>query len=195
MTCQEYLSRHSEYLDGRLAEEVEARFRAHTEACASCRRYDEVLERSLPLLRALPGVEPSDDFAERLNHRLLHLQDEISRHDRFAGTGAFASLTIAAMIALVAWGPVMFGQSAAARADRGPGVEAQTATVERASLGDHPADWFGQPSLYDARMTGAESLSAAFPGPYSPLIVEPPVMGSSSRTARAVFAAYYPTLE
>ena len=200
MTCQEFLSRHAEYIDGRMDGEGSARLKGHIEGCESCRRYDRVLRQGLALYRELPPVAPSEDFSERLQHRLLHLQDELSRHDRFAGSGAFASLTIAALIALVAWGPVVFAGSAEARLGRATAYEvgqvaapvAEAGTVEERTPS---GEWFGQTPLYDGRMRSGSSLSAAFPGPYSPLIVEPPVTGASPRAARAVFAAYYPTLE
>jgi anti-sigma factor RsiW len=200
MTCQECLSRHSEFLDGLLTAQETARCLVHLEGCASCARFHEVVTRSLALVTELPRVEPSADFQDRLQHRLLHLQDELARHDRFAGSGSLASLAIAAVIAFVAWGPLLVPSGTGGRAGQASAAPPSETPLlaEHSSAPDEVAptyvEWYddapGMPAL-----DGASSLSAAFPGPYSPLIVEAPVTRSSRRAARAMFAAYYPALE
>jgi predicted anti-sigma-YlaC factor YlaD len=194
MTCQEYLSRHSDYLDGVLDAQEVARCQVHLEGCSSCARFHEVLTRSLALVTELPAVEPSADFQERLQHRLLHLQDELARHDRFAGTGSLVSLAIAAVIAMVAWGPLLMQDGTAGRTGQASAAPTSNARVAGQNDRTRALEWYdnapGMPAL-----DGASSLSAAFPGPYSPLIVEAPVTRASQRAARAVFAAYYPALE
>ncbi len=191
MSCQEFRSLHADYADGVLAEPAASHYRAHVESCADCARYDRIVRESLTLLTTLPSVSPSPDFHERLQHRLLHLQDEMARHDRFAGSGALASLAIAAAIALVAWGPLLVGGSSF-ETERVAVVDA--AAEQIADQDETPMGWFasapGMPVL-----DGAPSMSAAFPGPYSPLIVEEPVTGASRRAARAMFAAYFPAVE
>lgn len=194
MTCQEFRSRHSEYLDGWLNADEEARFRAHIEACAGCARHDRVVRRSLELVATIPSVEPASDFHERLQHRILHLQDEMTRHDRFAGSGTLASLAIAAIIAIVAWGPLVW--PAGVRDVDGPAVAAgeQSAPAAGTATDLGTIEWFGgAPGSPGAG--GPHSMSAAFPGPYSPLIVEAPVTRTSRRAASAVFAAYYTGVE
>jgi hypothetical protein len=186
-------------VDGLLDEREAVRFLVHLEGCTSCARFHEVVTRSLALVNELPTVQPSADFQDRLQHRLLHLQDELARHDRFAGSGSLASLAIAAVIAFVAWGPLLLqgtggraGQASAAPTSAAPVLAEQTDRTDD-QVGA-PVEWYdnapGMPAL-----DGASSLSAAFPGPYSPLIVEAPVTRSSRRAARAMFAAYYPALE
>lgn len=195
MTCHDYLSRHSEFVDGLMDAGTAARWRAHEEACNSCARYHRVVIRSLALLVDLPVVEPSDDFSERLQHRVLHLQDEMARHDRFAGSGALASLAIAAALAFVAWGPMLLAGAASARAGSARVVASVPAEHTQSAEGESSlVDWYasapGMPAL-----GGGSSVFAAFPGPYSPLVVEAPVTRASRRAARAVFATYYPALE
>jgi len=199
MTCQECLSRHSDLLDGLLDAREAARCLVHLEGCSSCARFHEVMTTGLALVAGLPTVEPSADFQDRLHHRLLHLQDELARHDRFAGTGSLASLAIAAVIAFIAWGPLLIQGSTGGRAGQASAVRASDArqlAEQDAGIITSPSsvEWYdnapGMPAL-----DGASSLSAAFPGPYSPLIVEAPVTRASRRAARAMFAAYYPALE
>lgn len=185
MTCQEFHSHQSDYLDGVLDEAASARCRAHMACCVSCARRERVVQESLSLLSALPAVEPSENFQDRLEHRLLHLQDEMARHDRFAGSGALATLAIATAIAAVAWGPMVFD-----------GVQSASTVVARQSddVVRRGVEWYGG-APGTSGLEGAQSLSAAFPGPYSPLIVEAPVTRTSPRAARAVFAAYYSLVE
>jgi hypothetical protein len=139
------------------------------------------------------------DFEARLQHRVFHLQDEMWRHDRFATTGATMSLVLAAMIALVAWGPVLMRElesgpaSEAAvdvSADVGPVAADVIQTQEVPETGLPTESWYGNPGALVGGYDGA-SLNAAFPGPYSPLIVEPPVVGLSGRGARAVLTSFH----
>lgn len=182
MTCQEFLSHQPDYVDGCLDAAVVARCDAHLSGCANCARRERILRKSLSLLSELPAVAPSTDFQTRLDHRLLHLQDELARHDRFAGSGTLAVLAIAATIALVAWGPMLFQ----VRPEGMPAVAVQSVRTP-ASL-----EYYGRGS---GAGDGGASLSATFPGPYSPLIVEAPVTRASPGAARAMFAAYYPLVE
>jgi len=198
MTCQQFLPRHSDFLDGVMDFEEAAACQAHLDGCISCARFHTAVTRSLALVGELPAVQPSPDFQERLQHRLLHLQDEMSRHDRFAGSGALASLAISAFIALIAWGPLMMRD--AARPGQARATEPENAPNVADALPAGTAEDFTPVDWYDAvpgmiGLDGAASLSTAFPGPYSPLIVEAPVTRVSRRAARAVFAAYYPALE
>jgi hypothetical protein len=140
----------------------------------------------------MPGPGPSTDFHTRLQYRIYHAMEERERHARFASTGAAASLAIAAMIALVAWGPLLLSvldrqaRAGAVQALVNPATAAETATIER---------WYVQPASMMGGPDAPRTMSAAFPGPYSPLIVEAPLAGESGRTARSVLATYLAGVE
>lgn len=106
MRCQEFLEAYPAVVDG-LSDEAEAgRVRDHRAKCQGCDRYARVLERGAELLSALPAVEPSDAFQARLEHRLLHVDEELAALRRggvaSATTGA-AALAMAILLLAVAW--------------------------------------------------------------------------------------------
>lgn len=194
MTCQDFLSSHSDYMDGRLDADADARCSEHVDACPECARHHRIITRSLRLLGDVPTVEPSSDFHDRLQHRILHLQDEMARHDRFSGSGTMASLAVAAVIALVAWAPLMLPDAMGGDKRIADARSLTTRAARTASRDMAPVEWYGSAPGTPVQ-DGPLSMSAAFPGPYSPLIVEAPVTRASGRAARAVFAAYYPGVE
>jgi len=107
LTCQDFLARYSEYVDGRLDPQAAGLLEDHMAGCASCARYDRVVRKGTDLLRSFPEVEPSWDFFPRLQHRIYNLEDELRGRHR-GGAGAAASLAaVAAMIAALAWSPLL----------------------------------------------------------------------------------------
>jgi hypothetical protein len=108
MDCSQFLDGYSEFRDGVLGEAERAEYQQHLGTCASCGRYDRVIQRGVTIFRDLPGVEPSSDFMPRLQHRLYHVEDEMraSGH-RTSGASSSLLLAIAAAIALVAWAPAL----------------------------------------------------------------------------------------
>jgi hypothetical protein len=195
MNCQECLARYSEFVDDAMDGESASQWRSHLERCPSCARYHRVMQHGLELLRHVPEVRPSIDFEARLQHRVFHLQDEMWRHDRFATTGAAVSLLVAAMIALVAWVPVVLQELEEGRA----GTAVANVTADGSAAAEEPGtiipepgllppSWHAHPGdLVGRRLDAVSSLNAAFPGPYSPLIVEPPLL--NTRGARVVFTS------
>ena len=178
MNCQEFLKLHSEYLDERLAAEDADRCAAHAAVCASCARYDRVVRRGVELLRKLPPVPVSPDFMGRLDARIESARDDVfAARGTGAASGAVVSLAIAAMLALAAWGP-MLGAVSEPPADRIVEVERGYTQPVAESLMPLPApDWWQAPAT-GAAFGGVEpaaEMESAFPGPYSPLIVMPPV--------------------
>ncbi|HEX7118449.1 MAG TPA: zf-HC2 domain-containing protein [Longimicrobiales bacterium] len=136
VSCQEFLARHSDFLDGELDVQESARLEAHLASCPTCARYDRVVRSGVRLLRGLPEVEPSSDFFPRLQHRIYNLEEELRAGKRAPGVGAVASLAVAGTIALLAWSPLLrFGQDGigidrgaervAAEAPSGPGASAR----------------------------------------------------------------------
>ena len=74
LTCRQFRDLHAEYLDEFLSEELRLAMRAHGDLCPGCATHDVRIRRSLLALQALPRIEPSADFRERLRRRLRHQQ-------------------------------------------------------------------------------------------------------------------------
>ena len=108
MNCQKFLAEYTEYRDGELSWAEREAFDAHVDECESCARYDRVVRQGTDVFRHLPEIEVSDDFGERLQHRLWHVEEEMRAERRRPSSGAAtATLSMAAMIALAAWVPLM----------------------------------------------------------------------------------------
>lgn len=179
MDCQEFLRLHSEYLDARLPPEESDRCDAHAASCASCARYDRVVRRGVEVLRRLPPVPVSPDFMGRLDARIESARDDVfAARSTGAASGVVVSLGIAALLALAAWGPLLSG-APDATADRIVEVERGYTQPVAESLMPLPApDWWEAPATGAAfgGVRHVPPVETAFPGPYSPLIVMPPVV-------------------
>lgn len=193
MTCQEYLALYSDYLDERLGAAARTRCTAHAEACRSCARYDRVMRRGLQLARSLPEIVPSSDFDQRLQHRIFHVQDDLARTDRLGASGALVALALAGVIALAAWSPVLTRGVGPEVERAASGVTEPAASDARTDRVDTPPWWYGGTAggvfsftaMDPTSIATLSDLAAAFPGPYSPLIVSPPVTrGVGSTLAR-----------
>jgi hypothetical protein len=174
-SCERLRERHGDYLDGVLPAAELARMQTHLDECLSCARYDRVLRRGLQLARQLPELSPTDDFQLRLHYHLdhLHYSSPFAQQRPFAGIGVAA--TLAALIALIAWSPFLLLELAPAA------PAASVAALPPADpLGAIAVSWYpGQvPSLPTHPRAVPPTL---FPGPYSPLIVNPPVHGGPVR--------------
>lgn len=109
MNCSTFIEEYSEFRDGTLAPELEARMRGHLESCTSCSRYHQVVDRGADLLRSMGGPVPREDFDDRLRHRIYQADLEASRRRRgYAGTGpitvAFAATIL--LVGVAVWGPM-----------------------------------------------------------------------------------------
>ncbi len=195
MDCQEFLRLHSEFLDERLAQADADRCAAHAAVCASCARYDRIVRRGQELLRRLPPAAVSPEFAVRLEARVQAAQhDVLAGRSTGAASGAVLSLAIAGLLALAAWGPMLQGDDEPA-ADRVAEAErAYAAPVAESLMRPAAPDWWQAPSLGTAfgGVRPREHIEMAFPGPYSPLIVMPPVAG---RAGGALVPAHLTALE
>lgn len=184
VTCDEFLARHSDYLDGVLSPVVTARLGAHASVCGSCARYDRIVRKGMDLVRDMPDVAPSEDFELRLQHRIFHMEDARAFQPR---TGAATALAVAAAIALLAWSPVMFidssaPESAAAESDA-PAPAAEPFGIVPL-LGQNT--WYPVAGPSAPATQASSTILASFPGPYSPLVVTPP----AHRSVRRVSAEY-----
>jgi len=108
MTCSEFVESFSDLRDGTASPEAVRAAEEHLASCASCRRYRHVLERAAELLRALPTPEVGEDFVPRLQHRLLHEEQEaFLRSHANSGATALAVVGMALLLTLVAWAPTL----------------------------------------------------------------------------------------
>jgi len=69
-SCRRFRRLHVEYVDGLLSNEAQLACRAHLDECPDCAAHDVRIRRSLLALQALPTIEVSDHFHERLCERL-----------------------------------------------------------------------------------------------------------------------------
>jgi hypothetical protein len=195
--CRSVLALHVEYVDGALGRREAARVAAHLAACSSCARYDRIVRHGVQLVRELPQVAPSTDFEQRLQHRLFHIQDGTPLGEPRAPAAAATALAAASVIALLAWSPLLFSTApeslTPAQAGALPGAapaEAPQHTPLYLPLRAGQPDFWGATGVAGAMGVAgvlhghseAVRVLSAFPGPYSPLVVGPPVHGRSART-------------
>lgn len=106
--CSQFLDRYSDFRDGHLESRLQGAYEAHLAACPSCSRYHRVVCQGVELFRDLPRAKPSGDFLPRLQHRIYHVDDELRQSARHSsGASAGFTLTIAALLALAAWIPLL----------------------------------------------------------------------------------------
>jgi len=108
MTCADFLGRFSDYYDGLLPPAGVARYDTHKSECAACRRYAEVMDQSLALLREFPEVDPPEDLQSAVRYR-IHVGDERELVG-FGPVGSAAATRtvalVAVLLAFTAWAPV-----------------------------------------------------------------------------------------
>ena len=153
MTCQSFLQGFSEYRDGVADPAFRRAAEDHLRSCPDCRRYREVVERGLEVLRDTCGPQLLADFEARLRHRLFHVDEEeaLHRHVTSAATG-FSVLGVALLLSAVAWSPVLWPAE--------PEVELSPIVVSRAPnpLGLRPAWLAAPPPSGAARFAGDAEL-------------------------------------
>jgi hypothetical protein len=184
MDCRTFLARYSEFLDEADSPAELAALRMHVETCASCSRYDRVMRQGLALARAMPAVQPSEDFRFRLEHRLLHEHDASRGEARGVAGGAAVSLALAGLLAVAAFGPLLrWSGDGATPAAAGVLIADETAAADRARpaqrniMAEPRVDWramLGEAALIP--QFAPPEFTRALPGPYSPLIVTQPAV-------------------
>ncbi|HLE55568.1 MAG TPA: zf-HC2 domain-containing protein [Rhodothermia bacterium] len=96
MDCREFHDKHFAFIDDTLSGIELVGVQRHIAECEKCAKHDAIVRRSLLLFRNLPRIEPSADFAEKLNARIRQLKETESfpfHHSRaFAATIAISSM-------------------------------------------------------------------------------------------------------
>lgn len=194
MTCEEYLARHSEYLDEELGAEAAAEMRRHSAGCPRCARYDRVLRQGLTLVRELEPVLPSSDS-------YLALHEHLARTTPAPPVGVprvpfAATIAVAGVVALVAWSALFraTGVPASAAGESVSGIPVSDAALgpigtSSQLMGVGPRGLSGTdvvgPGIPAARPAWLRSSGAFLPvrshtlppGPYTPLLLQPPEYG------------------
>jgi len=97
MDCREFHDKHFAFIDDTLSGIELVGVQRHISECEACAKHDAIVRRSLLLVRNLPRIEPSADFSEKLNARILELKNAEPfpgfHHSRaFAATIAISSV-------------------------------------------------------------------------------------------------------
>jgi hypothetical protein len=111
MDCDTFLDGYSDFRDELLTLPDRVAFQAHLRECDHCARYDRVVSKGVQVLHGRPELEVSDDFMDRLQHRLYHVEDEMAaarRRRSPVSRGAAAALAAAAGIAAIALAPRLY---------------------------------------------------------------------------------------
>jgi hypothetical protein len=95
MDCKHFRDNHFAFVDDTLPGIELVGMQMHLNECSSCARHDTTVRRSLMLFRSLPPIQPSPDFATRLEERLHQ-----SRIADAAAIQAGRSRAVAATLAL-----------------------------------------------------------------------------------------------
>lgn len=111
MNCSDFIQGFSEYYDGGGSDSFVVDARRHVDGCGECRRYVAVFERGRELLRSFPEVEVSDDFHDRLRHRIYHVDEvEAPGSGSRSGTTAATTVGMAMLVVAAAWVPALLSQ-------------------------------------------------------------------------------------
>jgi hypothetical protein len=101
MICREFRDLHPAFLDDTLTAHDVVEMQLHLATCVRCSRYDTAIRRGLMVLRNLPALEPSADFLDRLNQKLLAAQKVDARAEHYRGPGVGSFLATAASVVIV----------------------------------------------------------------------------------------------
>ena len=116
MDCRAFRKNHLAYLDDTLPGDLLVSAERHVLECEECARHDTAVRRGLLLFRNLPPIEPSPDFAARLELRLRSATDDGDgvpdwMHDE-TRSGGFGRRRSATSMAMAAAGLLMLGYGA-----------------------------------------------------------------------------------
>ena len=102
-SCRQFRRQHAEFMDGYLPDKAQRACRAHLDECPACTCHDVQIRRSLLALQALPRIEPSADFHDRLYARLsretLRYSPVPSRRVRWGMAAAIVAASVALLLA------------------------------------------------------------------------------------------------
>jgi len=89
MDCRHFRNQHVAFVDNLLPDTELVAMQRHVLECEACARHDTAVRRGLLIFRNLPPIEPSRDFATRLEARLARAREEARLRAAAYGVGAF----------------------------------------------------------------------------------------------------------
>ncbi|MEJ7809278.1 MAG: zf-HC2 domain-containing protein [Gemmatimonadaceae bacterium] len=96
MDCKRFRDNHLAFMDNTLSDADMVAMQRHLAECEPCDCQDTALRRGLLVFRNLPSIEPSAEFASRLDSRLRQLHQADARADVYRGPGIGSFLIAAA---------------------------------------------------------------------------------------------------
>ncbi len=93
MDCSRFRNRHLGFMDNALPDGEMSGMRRHLADCPECASRDTSIRRALLIFRNLPAIQPSTDFAARLNAKIrqLHKTEHLANLYRGPSLGSFAA--------------------------------------------------------------------------------------------------------
>jgi len=190
LSCKEVLARHSEFLDGEMAALDAELWRTHLANCAACARYDRILRRGLGLVRN-DAIDSDAEFMVHLRYRLAYEEQRMAVGPVTAG--AATSVTVAAVLALAAWLPIVIMSRMEEAESMRLNVAAQLPQATSAIA------WHGSNALATLQPevpSAAPAITRQSPPPtapiidrgYTPLVLDPPTAPPSY--SQFTFATY-----
>lgn len=121
MSCPDFMEGFSAFVDGEATAAEQARVEAHMARCPECRRYHEVYERGISLLRSFPDVAVDDDFRPDLEVRLRRdtatALRQLDRPTPSSGSTMAIVLGMAVVLIGAAWVPFLLPRTEEVRLD------------------------------------------------------------------------------
>jgi len=96
MDCRTFRENHAQFVDGLVADAELVTMQRHVAECGECAAHDATIRRALLLFRNMPRIEPSPEFATRLEARLRAERKEQRARAQTAGYGGHGARTFAA---------------------------------------------------------------------------------------------------
>lgn len=122
IACDEFLAAFSEFRDGELSRDDEDLFRKHLTLCSSCRRYEEVIDRGVAILRSTELMDSETPPALFLD------PERVETPEAFGASGSGTALAVAGAVAIllgaVAWAPT-FSQGGVPEVEVSPVIAAE----------------------------------------------------------------------
>jgi hypothetical protein len=117
MDCRAFRKHHLAYLDDTMPGDQLVSAERHVSECEDCARHDTAVRRGLLLFRNLQPIEPSPDFAARLELRLRSAEDGADDVPDWTTGGSGRRRVASSTMAMAAAGLLMLGYGARSMVD------------------------------------------------------------------------------
>ena len=117
MDCRAFRKNHLAYLDDTMPGDLLVSAERHVLECEECARHDTAVRRGLLLFRNLQPIEPSPDFAARLELRLRSAVDDADDVPDWTANASGGRRRATGTMAMAAAGLLMLGYGARSAVD------------------------------------------------------------------------------